>query len=112
MKKPSLPRIETGVRNLDALLNGGLPAGSVTVFGGSPGAGKTILAQQICFHNANPKQRALWFSTLSEPMIQMLAKITYMPVIRASGMEKSPQGQRASGPSPPGALGSELGFRR
>ena len=72
MKKPSLQRIETGVRNLDALLHGGLPKGSVSVFGGSPGAGKTILAQQICFHHASAKQRVLWFSTLSEPTAKTL----------------------------------------
>jgi circadian clock protein KaiC len=72
MKQPLLRRIETGVRNLDALLHGGLPRGSVTVFGGSPGAGKTILAQQICFHHARPKRRALWFSTLSEPTAKTL----------------------------------------
>ena len=72
MKKPALPRIETGVRNLDALLHGGLPKSSVSVFGGSPGAGKTILAQQICFHHASTKQRVLWFSTLSEPTAKTL----------------------------------------
>lgn len=72
MKKPALPRIETGVRNLDALLHGGLPRGSVSIFGGSPGAGKTILAQQICFHHASAKQRVLWFSTLSEPTAKAL----------------------------------------
>jgi circadian clock protein KaiC len=71
MKKP-LPRIETGVRNLDALLDGGLPNGSVSVLGGSPGAGKTILAQQICFHHASRQQRALWFGTLSEPTAKTL----------------------------------------
>lgn len=72
MNKPSLPRIETGVRNLDALLQGGLPKGSVTVFGGPPGAGKTTLAQQICFHYAGAQQRVLWFSTLSEPTAKTL----------------------------------------
>lgn len=60
------------MRNLDALLSGGLPKGSVSVLGGSPGAGKTILAQQICFHHASAKQRALWFSTLSEPTAKTL----------------------------------------
>jgi circadian clock protein KaiC len=72
MKTSALPRIETGVRNLDGLLHGGLPKGSVSVFGGSPGAGKTILAQQICFHYARAKQRVLWFSTLSEPTAKTL----------------------------------------
>lgn len=72
MNKPSLLRIETGVRNLDALLHGGLPKGSVSVLGGSPGAGKTILAQQIGFHYAQAEQRVLWFSTLSEPTAKTL----------------------------------------
>ena len=72
MKKPAVPRIETGVRNLDALLHGGLPEGSASVLGGSPGAGKTILAQQICFHHASADRRALWFGTLSEPTAKTL----------------------------------------
>ena len=40
----SIPRFETGVRNLDAVLDGGLPRGSITVVSGPPGSGKTILA--------------------------------------------------------------------
>ena len=67
-----LPRIETGVKNLDALFFGGLPVGSMTVLGGAPGAGKTILTQQICFHNASPSRRVLYFSTLSEPTAKTL----------------------------------------
>jgi circadian clock protein KaiC len=66
------PRIETGVRNLDALLMGGLPKGSVVVVAGPPGAGKTILTQQICFHNASTTRRILYFSTLSEPTAKTL----------------------------------------
>ncbi len=69
----NLPRIETGVRNLDEILSGGLPRGSVVVLGGPPGAGKTILAQQIVFHNATPDHRALVFSTLSEPTAKTLS---------------------------------------
>ena len=74
MKKQarSLARVETGVRNLDKVLMGGLPRGSVTVIGGSPGAGKTTLTQQICFHAASHAQRTLYFSTLSEPTAKTL----------------------------------------
>src|SRR6478609_242949 len=68
-----LPRIQTGVRNLDEILSGGLPKGSVVVIGGPPGAGKTILAQQIVFHNATRNNRALVFSTLSEPTAKTLS---------------------------------------
>lgn len=71
-RKKDQARLETGVRNLDGVLHGGLPEGSVTVIGGSPGAGKTTLAQQICFHNASSAQRVLYFSTLSEPTAKTL----------------------------------------
>lgn len=64
--------IETGVRNLDALFGSGLPAGSVTLIAGPPGSGKTILTQQICFHNASLSRRVLYFNTLSEPTAKTL----------------------------------------
>jgi circadian clock protein KaiC len=78
MKKPPLLRITTGVCNLDALLDGGLPKGSVTIVAGSPGAGKTILSQQICFHCASAKQRAVWFATLSEPTAKSLLHLSQL----------------------------------
>lgn len=71
-RKAGLPRIETGVLNLDALFHGGIPLGSVMVVGGPPGAGKTILTQQICFHNASRERRVVYFSTLSEPTAKTL----------------------------------------
>src|ERR1035437_3631293 len=70
--KKNLSRIETGVRNLDAVLDGGLPTGSVTVVSGPPGSGKTILTQQLCFRAASPKSRILYFNTLSEPTAKTL----------------------------------------
>ena len=69
-------RIATGVRNLDDLLMGGLPRGSVTLIGGPPGAGKTILTQQICFNNAREAQPVLYFNTLSEPTAKTLRYLT------------------------------------
>ncbi len=71
-KKKAAARIQTGIENLDELLRGGLPKGAVTVVAGAPGSGKTILAQQICFHNASPRRRVLSFTTLSEPTIKTL----------------------------------------
>ena len=59
--------VSTGIRNLDEILSGGLVKGSSVALAGPPGSGKTILAQQIAFHSATPKNPVLFFSTLSEP---------------------------------------------
>ncbi len=67
-----LNRIQTGVRNLDEILHGGIPFGELTVFAGTPGAGKTTLAHQILFKNATPEKPALIFQTLSEPTAKTL----------------------------------------
>lgn len=77
-------RVETGVRNLDALLDGGLPTGSVVVLAGSPGAGKTILTQQLCFHAASSEQRVLYFSTLSEPTAKTLRNLAQFRFFEAN----------------------------
>jgi len=79
-KNGGLIRIPTGVRNLDEIVHGGWPQGSVTVIAGPPGSGKTILTHQICFHNASPKRRVLYFNTLSEPSaktLRYLSQFTY-----------------------------------
>ena len=62
-----MTRMSTGIDALDAILGGGFPSGSCVVIGGAPGSGKTILAQQICFANASPERRAIYYTTLSEP---------------------------------------------
>jgi circadian clock protein KaiC len=70
--KGGIARLPTGVRNLDEILHGGWPIGSVTLIGGPPGSGKTILAQQLCFRQAAPERPALYFNTLSEPSAKTL----------------------------------------
>jgi circadian clock protein KaiC len=59
--------LSTGIEELDLVLGGGLQPGSLVVLGGAPGTGKTILAQQICFANATPDSKAIYYTTLSEP---------------------------------------------
>jgi circadian clock protein KaiC len=82
-------RIESGVRNLDAVFQGGLPKGAVIVVSGPPGSGKTILTQQICFNNASAKSRVLYFSTLSEPTAKTLR---YLQQFTFFDQEKLEQG--------------------
>ena len=62
-----MERLTTGDAGLDLVLGGGLPEGALIVVAGPPGSGKTILAQQICFANATPQPKALYYTTWSEP---------------------------------------------
>lgn len=62
-----MKRISTGVPELDLVLRGGFMPGSLAVIAGAPGSGKTILAQQVCFANAHPDAKAIYYTTLSEP---------------------------------------------
>lgn len=62
-----MDRLSTGSRELDRILNGGIPTGSMLVLAGPPGSGKTILAQQLAFANATAQHPAYYYSTLSEP---------------------------------------------
>lgn len=47
----------------------------VVVLAGPPGAGKTILAQQICFANATAEHKAVYYTTLSEPHSKLVAHL-------------------------------------
>lgn len=69
---PVMERLSTGDAGLDHVLGGGLPTGSLILIGGPPGSGKTILAQQICFANATSEQKALYYTTWSEPHDKMV----------------------------------------
>jgi circadian clock protein KaiC len=65
-------RLSSGSERLDAVLGGGLPLNGITLVIGSPGTGKTILAQQYLFHNASADRPALYLSTVSEPLEKIL----------------------------------------
>jgi circadian clock protein KaiC len=64
--------LATGVPGFDAILGGGLPEHSFNLIAGSPGSGKTTLAQQIIFANATDARPALYFTVLGEPTLKML----------------------------------------
>jgi circadian clock protein KaiC len=90
-KRADIPRVETGIHNLDLILNGGFPKGSVTVVSGPPGAGKTTLTQQICFRNASASSRILSFSTLSQPTAKTLQYLQQFSFFDREKLEGSVQ---------------------
>jgi circadian clock protein KaiC len=65
-------KVPTGIPALDSILNGGLSRHSVNVIAGTPGTGKTILAQQIVFQNAQRDRQVPYLVTVSEPTIKIL----------------------------------------
>jgi circadian clock protein KaiC len=68
----SEPRISFGVKGLDDILHGGLPAGHLYLLEGTPGAGKTTIALQMALSNCEAGLKALYI-TLSESKQELLA---------------------------------------
>jgi circadian clock protein KaiC len=65
-------RLPSGSDRLDGVLGGGLPLNAIALIIGSPGTGKTMLAQQYLFHNATADRPGLYLSTVSEPLEKIL----------------------------------------
>ena len=61
-----LVRVESGVSGLDTILCGGLVQGASYIVQGSPGAGKTILANQFAFRQVQEGGRVLYATLLAE----------------------------------------------
>jgi circadian clock protein KaiC len=71
-------RQPTGIAGLDRILEGGLLTAGVYIVQGPPGAGKTILANQACFHHASTGGQALYVTLLAESHSRMFAHLRRM----------------------------------
>ena len=79
-------RLSTGNRELDEILEGGIPENSINIIMGAPGSGKTTLAEELMFANANDERRPiLYLTTLSEPLDKV---IRYLQQFRFFDAEK------------------------
>ncbi|SDQ38546.1 ATPase domain-containing protein [Actinopolyspora saharensis] len=79
-----IERISTGNTRLDHVTGGGLPANAINIIMGLPGTGKTLLAQQCVFNNADSKRPALYLSTASEPFEKILRYVQSLSFFDAS----------------------------
>lgn len=70
-----VPVVPTHVAGLDEILGGGIPLRSTILILGRPGAGKTILAEQIAIEQARQGKRALVLTALSESHEQLLTSL-------------------------------------
>lgn len=72
--------IDTGNKNLNLILNGGLHRRGSYLLRGSPGTGKTVLSNQIAFHHIKSGGKVLYLSGLAEnndTYIQHLKSFTF-----------------------------------
>ncbi|CAA9283478.1 MAG: hypothetical protein AVDCRST_MAG93-3351, partial [uncultured Chloroflexia bacterium] len=67
------PTLTTGTAALDRVLGGGLPRDSLHILTGLPGAGKTIMAQQLSFAAAESGLRVVYFTNVSESHAKLIA---------------------------------------
>jgi circadian clock protein KaiC len=70
--KVRIERLTTGVPALDGILSGGIPAGTLNIVTGGPGAGKSVFALQFLFHQARLGKKQIYFTSIAEPAIKFL----------------------------------------
>ncbi|HEX6482839.1 MAG TPA: ATPase domain-containing protein [Ktedonobacteraceae bacterium] len=70
-----LQRVPSGIAGLDRILGGGLFIGGNYLVMGPPGAGKTILGNQLCFHHIATGGSAIYLSLLAETSSRLLAAL-------------------------------------
>lgn len=69
---PGVGRVPTGVPGLDVVTGGGLLKAGVYILQGTPGAGKTILANQICFNHIAAGGRVVYVTMLAESHARLM----------------------------------------
>ena len=84
-----IERLSTGIPGLDRILDGGLLEAGVYIVQGPPGAGKTILANQACFHHASRGGRAVYITLLAESHSRMFGHLRRMEFFRESMIPES-----------------------
>ena len=75
-----LARLKSGIPGLDTILGGGFIEGASYIVQGRPGAGKTILSNQIAFSQASKGNRVLYVTLLAEThdrLFQSLSTLSF-----------------------------------
>ena len=85
-----LERVSTGVPGLDRILDGGFVKGGVHLLQGVPGAGKTVLSNQMCFAHVAGGGRALYTTLLAESSAHMRLHLSTLSFFDASVVPASP----------------------
>jgi circadian clock protein KaiC len=81
-----LRKVPTGVAGLDTIVRGGFLEGGIVIIQGKPGAGKTILGNQLCFNHASRGARAFYVTLLAETHARMLLHIGGLAFFQGSAI--------------------------
>lgn len=84
----TLPKLPTHIRDLDQILNGGLPRGRTTLIFGEPGSGKTVLGLEILYRGAINGQPGIFLGFEESPQALRQDASTMgfdLPSLEASG---------------------------
>jgi circadian clock protein KaiC len=68
-------RVESGIPGLDQILAGGFLKGGTYLILGAPGTGKTIFANQLCFHQISKGGSAVYVTLLAESHTRMFGNL-------------------------------------
>jgi len=79
-----ISRVPTGIPGLDTILAGGFLQGGVYIVQGTPGTGKTTLANQVVFNHAARGGQALYITLLAEYHDRMMQHLGGMSFFDAS----------------------------
>ncbi|MGC8651863.1 MAG: RAD55 family ATPase [Candidatus Micrarchaeia archaeon] len=55
-------RVRLGIKNMDAMVDGGIPEGNQVALAGGPGTGKTLMSFEYLYHNAKDGYTGILFS--------------------------------------------------
>jgi circadian clock protein KaiC len=75
---PEQQRLLSGIAGLDTILAGGFLLGGLYIVQGAPGTGKTIFANQICFHHVAGGGQAMFVTLLAENHARMIGNLRQM----------------------------------
>jgi len=67
-------KCETGIKELDAQMEGGFPLGSTILVAGSSGSGKTTLCMQFLVNGAKKGEKGVFF-TITEPLFKLMSNL-------------------------------------
>ena len=84
--KSVFSRVKTGIRGLDKILGGGLFRGGIYIVQGSPGTGKTIFSNQLCFYHVANEGRALFVTILAENHGRMIGNLSALSFFQQSAV--------------------------